>query len=163
MTFKLKEKKISLIWQRAWDAAHWARYYPAQQMLPEFTRAPNYQSICEAAHSHLCQHQPALGAVPQPGLGVPCHPRAVLAAAPSPHNAVFLPELEQLPHVPSAGAAQGHGECWRRGCCGPACPGTALPLPLPPPLQDEAMKLFFYLSSFQFRLRKICAPLAPPQ
>lgn len=61
MTFKLKEKKISLIWQHAWDAAHWARYYPAQQMLPEFTRAPNYQSICEATHPHLCQHQPVLG------------------------------------------------------------------------------------------------------
>lgn len=61
VTFKLKEKKISLIWQHAWGAAHWARYYPAQQMLPEFTRAPNYQSISEAAHPHLCQHQPALG------------------------------------------------------------------------------------------------------
>lgn len=33
----------------------------------------------------------------------------------------------------------------------------------PPPLRDEAMKLFFYLSSFQFRLRKICAPLATLQ
>lgn len=34
---------------------------------------------------------------------------------------------------------------------------------LSPRLQDEAMKLFFYLSSFQFRLRKICAPLATLQ
>lgn len=88
---------------------------------------------------------------------------------------VLLPEPEKLQLVPSAGAAQGNGGCWPgwgaglqegtggTGSPGPACPGTALPLPLPPPLQDEAMKLFFYLSSFQFRLRKICAPLATLQ
>lgn len=45
-----------------------------------------------------------------------------------------------------------------RGAAGPGT--TRLP---PPILPDEAMKLFFYLSSFQFRLRKICAPLAASQ
>lgn len=39
---------MSLIWWRRWDAAHWARYYPAQQMLLEFARSPNYQFIREA-------------------------------------------------------------------------------------------------------------------
>lgn len=57
----------------------------------------------------------------------------------------------------------GNGGAGGTGICGPAYPGTAFPSLSHPPLQDEAMKLFFYLSSFQFRLRKICAPLATPQ
>lgn len=50
------------------------------------------------------------------------------------------------------------GPSQERGAAGPGT--TRLP---PPILPDEAMKLFFYLSSFQFRLRKICAPLAALQ